>query len=78
MAFLNADINLGRGFWFMQLTVAVFILLRFVICDLGLSSLSCVFLQNVPWRMRHMRTVPRPRWSVTAVCVHAATGSALL
>lgn len=34
-------------------------------------------LQNVPWRMRHMRMEQRPKWSVTAVFVHVATGCVL-
>lgn len=37
---------------------------------------SCVFPQSVPWRMNHTRTELRPRWSVTAVSVLVATGSA--
>lgn len=42
-----------------------------------LNSFGLWPLQNVPWRMRHMRTEQRPKWSVTAVFVHVATGCAL-
>lgn len=47
-----------------------------VVCWSWLKRLSCVLVQNVPWRTRRMRMERRPRWSVTAACAHAGTGSA--
>lgn len=46
------------------------------VLNLFLIWILCAPLQSVPWRMRPIRMGLRHRWSVTAVCVHAATGSA--
>lgn len=59
-------------------TLSVGLVIMFLSPAFAEWPICLVIVQNVPWRMRHMRTVQRPRWSVTAVCVRVETGSARL